>query len=253
MIQHLSKCVKNLGPLWGYQCYQYEDLNGKILALINGTTHIDSQIVSAHCQLLKMEKYKNRLPYGHIRDFCFAKRKMVKINERLFNDCYSVGAYKTIIPTDLPVSVQQAIQFLLPVKRIKKYLRLLKDTKVYVSKEYSRSLQTESSYIAYQNDDGNLSFGSIYCFIYVSNCECEPNNCNCDNEHYAIIKEVISVEQFQINSDNEISCSFPYLHRCGDTDNYTVITVSSLRHVCFFISINSYIYLSQPINDKEFE
>ncbi|CAD6216259.1 GSCOCG00011321001-RA-CDS [Cotesia congregata] len=165
LVQHLHECVQNLGPLWGYQCYQYEDLNGRILAIINGTTHIDSQIVTAHFQLLKMEKYRNQLPDGDVRDFCFGQKKKLKINERILNNCYSVGAYETIIHTDLPDFVQEAIRFLLPARRIRKYLRLLKNSKVYVSKEYSRSLKTESSYVTYQNNDGTMHYGSIFCFI----------------------------------------------------------------------------------------
>ncbi|XP_070522164.1 uncharacterized protein [Cardiocondyla obscurior] len=47
-ILHLPDCVKRLGPLWIYSCFPYEDINGKILKLVHGTTHIESQIASAH-------------------------------------------------------------------------------------------------------------------------------------------------------------------------------------------------------------
>ncbi|XP_026475923.1 uncharacterized protein LOC113381164, partial [Ctenocephalides felis] len=40
---HLPDCVQNLGPLWVYSCFEYEDINGQLLKLIHGTRHIDSQ------------------------------------------------------------------------------------------------------------------------------------------------------------------------------------------------------------------
>ncbi|KAK0166564.1 hypothetical protein PV327_004058 [Microctonus hyperodae] len=57
-------------PLWAYTCYKYEDLNGKILNLIHGTTHIDTQIANSQNQYIKMMRLMEALPGGDLREFC---------------------------------------------------------------------------------------------------------------------------------------------------------------------------------------
>ena len=44
---HLVDDVRDLGPLYTYSCFAFEDKNGFLLKLIHGTQFIDSQIISA--------------------------------------------------------------------------------------------------------------------------------------------------------------------------------------------------------------
>lgn len=71
---HLSSCVRNLGRLWAYSCYEYEDLNGKIVKLVHGTWHLDTQIAAVHSQFIRQVRFIEDLPNGKIRDFCLKKK-----------------------------------------------------------------------------------------------------------------------------------------------------------------------------------
>lgn len=75
--------MRNLGPLWVYTCYEYEDLNGHFLRLTHGTWHLESQIAALHSQTIKTIRYIEELPEGRIRDFCLQKKRQVKIIEQI--------------------------------------------------------------------------------------------------------------------------------------------------------------------------
>ena len=44
---HLVDCVRDLGPLYVFSCFSFEDKNGFLLKLIHGSQYIASQIVTA--------------------------------------------------------------------------------------------------------------------------------------------------------------------------------------------------------------
>ena len=48
LLVHLPDCVKQLGPLWVHSCFQFEGKNGLLKSLINGTRHVDKQIISTY-------------------------------------------------------------------------------------------------------------------------------------------------------------------------------------------------------------
>lgn len=41
---HLRACVEDLGPLWSYSCFFFEDLNRDFRDLFHGTQNIDGQV-----------------------------------------------------------------------------------------------------------------------------------------------------------------------------------------------------------------
>lgn len=106
---HLPDCVKNLGPLWAYTCYEYENLNRQLLQLIHGTGHIDTQIANSHSQLMKIPKLTECLPEGQIKEFCMKKKKknQVKLIEKVYENCYCVGTYENL--RDVPTYIRNAI------------------------------------------------------------------------------------------------------------------------------------------------
>ncbi|KAK4006802.1 hypothetical protein OUZ56_011960 [Daphnia magna] len=52
---HLGECVYRWGPLWAYSTYTFEDNNGNLLKMFNGTQAVDIQIAKkfVQCQQLK--------------------------------------------------------------------------------------------------------------------------------------------------------------------------------------------------------
>ena len=42
---HLSQCVRNWGPLWGYSCFGFESMNGHLRKSCHGTGYILPQLI----------------------------------------------------------------------------------------------------------------------------------------------------------------------------------------------------------------
>lgn len=74
LLLHLVDCVRRLGPLWVYSCYEYEDINGQLLKVVHGTGHIDTQVAHSQIQFINMMKLLEQLPEGNIRTFCLTKK-----------------------------------------------------------------------------------------------------------------------------------------------------------------------------------
>ena len=70
---HYSEYVKNLGPLWAYTCYEYENLNGLFLKQIHGTLRIDTQIARSQNVFLKIIGHIESVQNEKIKEFCLKK------------------------------------------------------------------------------------------------------------------------------------------------------------------------------------
>ena len=62
-ILHLVFYIKNLGPLWSFSCFSYEDYNGDLRNLFHGTQHIALQVITALCFQQKIPEIITPLPY----------------------------------------------------------------------------------------------------------------------------------------------------------------------------------------------
>ena len=51
---HLADNVLDVGPMWSYDCFTYENINGRIAKLIHGTQQVDKQILRAISTLHKL-------------------------------------------------------------------------------------------------------------------------------------------------------------------------------------------------------
>lgn len=251
---HLANCVRNLLLLWVYTCYEYDDLNGQFLKLIYGTWHLGSQIATIHSQCIKMVRYIDDLPEGYVRDFCLKSKRQVKIIEEISEHTYSVGTYRTLL--DIPEHIRQALlHFGLEVNEyhIWKYLRLLKEKKLYVSDEYRRNLQTSSSAIQYFNNDNQAQYGKIQYYLRLYNNRCEHNDCNCEYVHVAIVREVICDSMYQADGNQYRYNTAGHFYKCHTTANIKIISVTSIKKPCFFITIDGQSHISVPVNNKELE
>jgi len=63
---HLPDCVRRLGPLWTFSCFEYENINDQLLKLVHGTNHIDTQIARSHDRRIKMIQLIDQLPENSI-------------------------------------------------------------------------------------------------------------------------------------------------------------------------------------------
>ncbi|XP_026830127.1 uncharacterized protein LOC113563129 [Ooceraea biroi] len=250
---HLSDCIRILGPLWAYTCYEYENLNGQLLKLIHGTCHIDTQIVQSQYQFIKMIRFTELLPDGDVRNFCLRKKKQVKIIEPVHEHCYSVGVYKNFTEiSDIVFDAMQRTGLLVNNITLWQYFRLLRHNKIYVSEMYKENLQTQSSVIQYL-DNSQVKFGLMYCFIKVSHCNCMQAICDCDRQHYAIIHEIVSDEVFVAQENQCMYTSKLFLHKCYETNIAKAILVEKLITTYIYIKVKEKSYIAVPINKEELE
>lgn len=253
---HLPQSVLTLGPLWTNDCFGYEDLNGQYLSAINGTRHIDSQVIRSHNQQLKLHRFFDQLPEGKMKDFCFKRKQNSEICEKLQEGCYTIGTYKTYDDDyKIPNYVEQAVGHLLPARKIEEYSRLLKNTKLYVSERYTRAIQTSSSYILYRDNTG-YHLGSILCITKLNYCQCRNQN-DCPNHqvsvHQAIIEKLSSKRVFTMEGDQNVQYIISYLYKCSRMNNFISISIDQLISVCFGIGIENDLYIAMPVNSNSKE
>lgn len=250
---HLPECVKNLGPLWSFSCFKYKNLNGLFLKLMHGTCHIDTQMVKSHTQFIKMARIFEYLPDGPVKEICSSTKRQIKLLERLTPHCYSVGAYKRL--QVLPDIVRNALfnSHVIVQGTIWQYQRLLKNHQLYVAEEYSRALATQSFVVEYIENDV-IKLASIHSFIKISvNCDCQPQVCQCEDRHFAIIREIENGEGFEAQGDEYLVNTTNFLRKTRLTDVFSVVNISNLRSVCFLINIDEQQYVAIPVNSKELE
>ena len=66
-------CIKNLGSLWSFSCFSYEDYNGDLQNLFHGTQHIALQVITAVCFQQKITEIIPILPYKSKESLLFEK------------------------------------------------------------------------------------------------------------------------------------------------------------------------------------
>jgi len=54
LLFHFAQCVRDWGPLWAYSLFQYENANGEMTKLLNGTRQVGMQIVKKVCVMEKL-------------------------------------------------------------------------------------------------------------------------------------------------------------------------------------------------------
>lgn len=249
---HLPDCVRRLGPLWTFSCFEYENINGQLLKLVHGTGHIATQIARSHDRCIKMIRLMDPLPEGPIRDFCLSRKKQVKIIEQIFENTFTVGTYQNVqpIPNELINGLHNLGIFQNIV--IYKYSRLLKNRKLYVSKMYQRDLKSHSYIVQYVNDN-QLQLGSISYFIKITNCNCIRKPCKCNGNHYVVMEKIVTDNILIIQGDNFMYDSNTFLHKCHVTNNIVLIPVNNITTIFVLMNINNQMYVGIPVNQQELE
>ncbi|XP_070201071.1 uncharacterized protein [Littorina saxatilis] len=57
---HLPDMVKDMGPLWVYSCFSFENANGRLLKMFNGTQKVDWQIIDGVNLLQNLPRFHDR-------------------------------------------------------------------------------------------------------------------------------------------------------------------------------------------------
>ncbi|KAE8738233.1 hypothetical protein FOCC_FOCC016292 [Frankliniella occidentalis] len=254
-LTHLSQCVDDLGPLWVYSCYFMEDLNGKICKFIHGTSHVGIQIASATTKMQELESLISSLNLlSPARQFCHKVNKFgqnFKIAEVISPGVHVVGKFNHLL-----VPPRQILLECLNIRggHCQLFSRLWVKGILYIAESYTRALKRQSSHVHFTMD--NIScLGSIKYFIRWSDCHCDIL-CLCQPSLYLCVIQVYDriAWRAHLHPDN---VAFSYLSAVRETDNLVVVPVSSLRSLCFYLSVNdgadTHHYIIERVNSLEAE
>lgn len=186
---HLSRMVYDMGPLWAYSCFPFENANGVLMKLYHGTQCIDQQIAKT----VSIMQYIPYLEIKHIKDdtpemdFIRELKGIPKRNDKhLQEDVYVVGATnrKRLQQGEIDCLIAYLGHF--PFTYIS-FNRIRVGNEIFHSKRYKRCSARNSYTIAYRENDGSVEFGQIdfymklntYCVKHVimsSECGCPAQN-----------------------------------------------------------------------------
>ncbi|XP_038062405.1 uncharacterized protein LOC119732884 [Patiria miniata] len=229
---HLPDQVLNLGPMWSVSCFPFEDANGFLLQLFNGTQHVDKHIAHAIAVIQKipelMPAIEKNTPahdlYNRIKRKCLKHK-----GSFLENGVYLVGASKMV--NDLSCSFRCAITDKLgsPIGRIISFKRANILGDIFHSKAYTR-VRLRNSYTVSFEEDNAVLCGFIEIFLQVSiECQC-MGKCYCTPTHFAMIRNLPVLENHR---------GISYLKKVCETsqDKISAVPLKKIRRKCVFIDV----------------
>jgi hypothetical protein len=238
---HLPQCVRDLGPLWCYSCFPFEDANGQLMKMFHGTQFVDRQIVNAVSAMQRIpELYHMNLlhhPDAHLlylklNGHDSARNRDVHLEE----DYYAVGAtWIRDIGQECVTAVCNCLQFM-PVKNVC-FNRMRKGTDMFHSKMYTRVSRRNSYTVMYMDAD-SVQYGLVQ-FYLQSYPPCRhgiqcAKECNCSPQNLAILTELVEcADQFCVPSQ-----TVTVVER-SNTQVLKAVFLKSLKRKCVLIDLKN--------------
>lgn len=247
---HLSEMVHDMGPLWAYSCFPFENANGNLLKLFNGTQSVDFQIVEAvnltqnlpylQTKFLTSESAESKLYESMTR---VVKRK----DTYLYNNIYIVGRVGKL---PLNAAEMEAVsQFLkhVPV-HYQSFNRLQIGGEIFHSKRYARACARNSYTVAYKSFDNETMFCQVSFYLqlypFCSFHAQVSNICKCEIAHVAVGKQLKQIENrtknsLSIDQLTKADASFVnILHPACELEAVCVVPVHKIMYKCVFVEVN---------------
>lgn len=254
---HLPLNVKNFGPLPMTSCFGFEDILGKLKKFVTGTNSPHLQICQALSAFKAMETLNDkvlqpgRLAYEFVECINY---KVGRLSRQRIDDCtYIIG--KSILENDHQLLTEEIrTEGIIPTK-IFSFQRLLKNKYMYVARTYQRQRRTNNCSLEFVDTNGRMALGGVKLFVRAQVCNCELEViCNCDAQHYAIIKKYTVREAFQSPISNEM---LYHIYRIQNVDNFdTLINVKNIKSICFGLKLvddQTQEFIAKIVNSTEFE
>ncbi|XP_069103099.1 uncharacterized protein [Argopecten irradians] len=185
---HLSRMVYDMGPLWVYSCFPFENANGVLMKLYHGTQSVDQQIA----RTISIMQFLPHLEIKHIKadtpemEFIRELKGIPKRNDKhLQDDFYVVGAtnHNRLQQEEIDCLMAHLGHF--PFTYLT-FHRIRVGNEIFHSRRYKRCSARNSFTIAYR-EDGTVQYGQIelymqlhtYCHKHVimsSQCGCPAQN-----------------------------------------------------------------------------
>jgi hypothetical protein len=191
---HLPDCVEDLGPLWIYSCFPFENVNGHLMELFHGTQNVELQILSSVNVFQNMPDMITSIKDQTYVEFIEKLRhKPVerKISPTTSSGSFPIGQPAKIDITDDVFGKLVTEAGFLPTK-VLGYKRISHRGTVIHSVEYSR-VQSRNTFTVkiFDNENQKIRYGKILFHLHAKSCECSENLCKCGSVLAVVLEEYV--------------------------------------------------------------
>ncbi|XP_034241780.1 uncharacterized protein LOC117645631 [Thrips palmi] len=254
LLLHLHECVEDLGPLWVFSCFPWEDLNGKLIKLVHGTRYAGLQIAKAASCVMNLPIYVKKLPDGAVKSYCdnllYSKRK-VKVAEIISEIEEAVGTYKHFhtVPYRLRLLLQTSLG--LVQGKVSLFQRLKRKGVMYYCTSYGRSTKKNSSFLLYE-DEQFSGFCAVDFFLKWTSCNDNcVQGCRQCNAQFLFVGTRYEREIWAVHDMDDIR--LPYCSKVRPTEDSVVLPISCIAGLCHFVQIDNEEFILTDINRLEVE
>lgn len=250
---HLPQVVGDLGPLWVTSCFPFENLLGRTLKYINGTTYAGLQIYSKICYHINLPTMIESLnDNSEVKKFCNDLLSTRRHNSQIYEfgmSTYALGK-KTVLK-DIPRVIKDTLRetgFDLP-QNIEIFNRLRKEHRVIYTQKHNEKSSFCSYCISFMRTS-EIEYGFVKFFLKMCDCRirCDPRHCG--QQVYILIQKKIVTTTLA----NEHIDSLSYMKKIvGTNNNYELISADNVKNVCYLVPVGEDVYICEPINSAEFE
>lgn len=192
---HLSNMVRDMGPLWCYSCFSFENANGVLLKLFHGTQHVDSQIAQKVCVMQYLPIMEAKFLRPNTPEFAFfqsLKGMSTRKGKHIAGNIYMLGAtIKSKLDAGTMAVLSQYLGYM-PASYVT-FSRIKIASDIYHSKMYKRSRLRNSYTVAYQCHK-TIEYGQIELYLQVTSC-CKQHGkvsckCKCSPLNVALVSHL---------------------------------------------------------------
>ena len=235
---HLPKCVEELGPLWVYSCFPFEDMNGVLLDLFHGTQNVDIQIMYSINIIQNMPKMLACIENSKHMDF--ANRLRHKNPQKKLTLVKSVDSYPLGKNFDMNITPEIYAKLLAEIgyrpTNVYFYKRISLRGATLHSSMYSRVQVRDSFTVKYINSDNMTPcFGSIWYFLLAKKCKCKETSCMCESTLVGAMYIHDQVKE-SIVERNPLTVNVPHITVTRRTNNLRLINVCNI--VSIMVNVN---------------
>lgn len=250
---HLADMVRDLGPLWVYSCFFFEDLNGQIIKLIHGPHQPGLQLCSSASLFLSLRTLIARLPpESAVRTLCENLSKVGSkfvTAEVISEKVMIIG--KRAFDLNVPAATQQLLsqQMNIVNNHVQTFFSLRRKGVVFTCARKVSRLQRCSTYASFKRNN-TMCLGIINEFVRVSECNCN-RICLClPANYYCIVNIYERIPWFVHNIPNS---RVGHIAAVEPTNEWKVFTCEEIFSLCFYVESDNVKYIIHPINSLEYE
>jgi hypothetical protein len=227
---HLSGKVRDLGPLWAHSCFFFEDLNGELRKLFNGTQNVHMQILHSVSVQQKIPELIPLLPLGseeHAFYMNLTKRQSKGTRLQIADQTYALGSLKRC---SVPTEVQDVIEAMYgPVSEFQQFLRIMVGRSVIHSKQYLPETKRNSYTVQYMQD-ASVRFGHVK---YYLQCACATT------EVYLAAIDTLDVKSDVVLS-HDPTAKLRHICPVVSTTKQSFVPVTDILELCVFLSFKDH-------------